>query len=49
MELRSMISGEDVVAAVKTFIDDVSDGSAVGRGTVDETVILICYLAGYSI
>lgn len=39
LELRSMISPEDVVSAVKTFIDDVSDGSAVGGRTVDDTVI----------
>lgn len=38
LELRSMISAEDVVSAVKTFIDDVSDGSAVGGRTVDDTV-----------
>ena len=41
LELRSMISPEDVVSAVKTFIDDVSDGSAVGGRTVDDTVKIL--------
>lgn len=36
LQLRSMISAEEVVNAVKTFIDDVSDVSAVGGRTVDD-------------
>ena len=37
-ELRSMISAEDVVNAVRTFIEDVSVGSAVGGRAVADTV-----------
>ena len=45
-ELRSMISAEDVVNAVRTFIEDVSVGSAVGGRAVADTV---SHLTLYSI